>query len=381
MAAPSECRVVVVANQHSPRWRGLAAETRPPGLQLELLSWQQVLQVAGDLGRLDALGRPALLRIGSPDDERCARALLQLAARAPGRLDDGSFAADAATRAYRAGELWPPRQFHDGLVTALSRMEQNLRALPWLSTWLDPATIIAMFDKVATRSRLADAGIPCTEGFEPSIAGGVTGMQAELSRRGWKRAYLKFRYGWGGCGLVYLELDRGRAISTVEDRDGYLANSRRLRWRPIPSLSPIMKFLIAQGATCERAIPLARIDGDPFDVRLLVIDERVAFSIARQSRVPITNLQLVGKRAPLERCRQRLGQRLWCDALASAVAAARLLAAPVVGADIAFHRDLRSYRILELNAFGDFFPRLRDERGKTVHGVLLEALARTCRDT
>jgi hypothetical protein len=362
----------VVADPGSPRWRSFRSELVPAGLTLELVSWDEVLRVDGDARRLPALQQPAVLRVDSPDSkEATARALMQLALASPRSIPGPPFEQAAVSRRYRPGEIWPPLQYHAGLVEALTRLQDSLADLPWVRPWLSPTAIIAMFDKVATRARLAAAGLPHTTGFEPAS---LEALLDELQTRRWRRAYLKLRYGYAGCGLVLLDLRRQRGMATVDETAGYFANTRHLRWRPLQELHDVIGFIIAQGATCERAIPLAELDGDPIDLRLVVIDGEARFAIFRQSRVPITNLHLVGRRADTQRCRQLIGRRLWADAVDASIRATALFEAPLAGVDLAIGRNRLDLAILELNAFGDFFPHLRDEGGHTVHGAVLRAV-------
>ena len=47
----------------------------------------------------------------------------------------------------------------------------------------------------------------------------------------------------------------------------------------------------------------------------------------------------------------------------------------VAGVDLLFERGLRKHYILEVNAFGDFFPGWTDARGRSIHSIEIEETA------
>ena len=69
--------------------------------------------------------------------------------------------------------------------------------------------------------------------------------------------------------------------------------------------------------------------------------------------------------------------RAWLDGLDHAVeAAACYPSSAAVGVDLLFEEGYRRHYVLEVNAFGDFFPNLADERGRGVHRAEVEETAR-----
>jgi glutathione synthase/RimK-type ligase-like ATP-grasp enzyme len=104
-------------------------------------------------------------------------------------------------------------------------------------------------------------------------------------------------------------------------------------------------------------------------------DGKPVASIFRLSPHPITNLHLGGRRGDWERCRAAIPSRYWLDALDSAVAPARSFDALVAGVDVLFEPGFRRQVVLEVNAFGDFFPGWTDPAGRSVPEVELRAMA------
>ena len=70
-----------------------------------------------------------------------------------------------------------------------------------------------------------------------------------------------------------------------------------------------------------------------------------------------------------------LRRALWLDALDHCVEAAALYPCAAVGLDLVFERGYLRHHVLEVNAFGDFFPGLVDEAGVSVHRAEIEATA------
>jgi glutathione synthase/RimK-type ligase-like ATP-grasp enzyme len=134
--------------------------------------------------------------------------------------------------------------------------------------------------------------------------------------------------------------------------------------------------VLGEGACVQRGIPQAQIDGQNFDVRVVVIHGEPAFTIFRLSSNPMTNLHLGGRRGDAARCRAAIPTRLWLDAIDHCLEAASLYRCAAVGVDLLFERGFLRHYLLEVNAFGDWFPDLTDEHGRTVHRTEIEATAR-----
>src|SRR5207237_1089052 len=71
--------------------------------------------------------------------------------------------------------------------------------------------------------------------------------------------------------------------------------------------------------------------------------------------------------------RDRVSPRAWLDACA---AAAGLYPCAAVGVDLLFERGYLRHHVLEVNAFGDFFPGFTNPDGRTVHRTEIEETAR-----
>ena len=120
---------------------------------------------------------------------------------------------------------------------------------------------------------------------------------------------------------------------------------------------------------------MAHIDGQNFDVRVVCVYGKPAATIFRLSSNPMTNLHLGGRRGDYDRCRTQIPTRQWLDALDHCAEAASCFDSAIAGVDLLFERGYGSHYVLEVNAFGDFFPGWVDTRGRSIHAIEIDATA------
>jgi hypothetical protein len=137
----------------------------------------------------------------------------------------------------------------------------------------------------------------------------------------------------------------------------------------------VLSFLVQEGACVQRNITPAQIAGQNFDVRVVVICGKPAFTIFRLSDRPMTNLHLGGRRGDTAICRNAIPTRAWLDGMDYCVLAAKNYRSVTAGVDLLFERGSWRPFILEVNAFGDFFPGFVNEQRKSVHHSEIEATA------
>jgi glutathione synthase/RimK-type ligase-like ATP-grasp enzyme len=123
-------------------------------------------------------------------------------------------------------------------------------------------------------------------------------------------------------------------------------------------------------------IPMAQFDGQNFDVRVVCVHGAPVATVFRLSPNPMTNLQLGGSRGDFARCRAAIPTREWLDAIDHCAEAAGCFRSAVAGVDLLFERGFRRHHVLEVNAFGDFFPGWADARGRSVHALEIDATSR-----
>ncbi len=371
-------RYVAIANPEGKRWqayaRDLAAfwEARGVRPEVKVVPWREVVPRDGDLDGLDAFDRPAVVRLESPGrDFEVSKLLLEAGGRAvPGER------ADWSALAYEKGRLVRPGLLYQGFRRVFAGLKASFDRRPHLRPLACPLDLAAMFDKNATSARLQAAGIPCP----PSLPAPATSREllARLRAARFGTAYVKLNTGSSASGIavVHAADEPPWAVSTVVRLGDGLFSSRRLRRHEGVDLDAVLSFLVAEGACVQQGIRMAQIDGQNFDVRVVVIHGRPAFTIFRLSSLPMTNLHLGGRRGDPERCRAAVPTRAWLDGLDHCVEAAGLYRAAAVGVDLLFESGYMRHYLLEVNAFGDFFPGLLDAAGRSVHAVEIEATAR-----
>jgi hypothetical protein len=143
-----------------------------------------------------------------------------------------------------------------------------------------------------------------------------------------------------------------------------------------PPLERAADFLLGEGAFAQQGISLAQIDGQNFDVRVVCIHGRSAACIFRLSPGPMTNLHLGGRRGDFAACRAAIPTRDWLDAVDHCAEAAGCFDSAIAGVDLAFERGFHRHFVLEVNAFGDFFPGWTSADGQSVHALEIGETAR-----
>lgn len=366
-------RYVAVCNPAGKRWlayeRDLRAFWRRRGVEptLTILPWRDVVPKLGELGSFPLPDGPAFLRLESPGrDDDVTRQLLHAGDPAGGWLD-----ADLPK-----GRLVRPALLHRGFGRVLEGLKRSLAVRPQLIPSADPRHVAAMFDKSATAARLEAEGIPVPPSLPPPAT--VSELLDALRARRWPTAYVKLNTGSSATGIVVVHAldDEPWAVTSMAQLGGHFYNTRRLRRVRGRALESALEFVLREGAVVQQGVPMAQIDGQNFDLRIVIIRGRPAFSIFRLSPNPMTNLHLGGQRGEWARCRAAVPTRAWLDALDDCVAAAGCFDTIVAGIDVVFERGFFRHHVLEVNAFGDFFPGWKDERGRTVHEVEIEGTAK-----
>jgi hypothetical protein len=371
-------RYVAICNPDGKRWQAYARELagfwQQHGVvpEVDVLPWKLVVPRDGCLDGLPAFDRPAVVRLESPGRDFEVTKLLLAAGQREESSNDGS---EWLSLPYRKGQLLRPGLLHRGFCRVLRGLRRSFDSRPHLTPLACPLAIAELFDKNATAARLSAAGIPCP----PSLAAPASpaALLAELRRRRWPVSYVKLAAGSSATGMAVVHAleEPVWATTSMIRIDGEFHNTRRLRQSTGADLAAVLEFILREGSCVQRGIPMAQLDGQNFDVRVVVLHGRPEFTIFRLSSAPMTNLHLGGRRGETAACRAAIPTRSWLDALDHCAEAAGLYSAAMVGVDLLFERGYLHHYILEVNAFGDWFPDFIDERGRTVHGAEIAATA------
>jgi glutathione synthase/RimK-type ligase-like ATP-grasp enzyme len=370
-------RYVLIANPGTKRCETYRSElaaywaARGVAVEPEIVPWADVVPRDGDLDGLPAFDAPAVVRMESPGkDDRVTRLLLEAGARD----DPAEPPRDWRALALPKGLLVRPGLLYRGFRRVLTGLRKSFDARPHLRPTACPLAVAEMFDKTATCSKLETAGV-----LVPEVLAEPGWAFAQLcGENAWPTVYLKLNTGSSATGIITLSQSREgtRGITTLAEIDGRFFNSRLVRAITGAELERAADFVLGEGAIAQRGIPMAQVDGQNFDVRVVCVYGRPAATIFRLSPHPMTNLHLGGHRGDHDRCRAAIPTRDWLDALDHCADAAACFDSAVAGVDLLFERGFRRHYVLEVNAFGDFFPGWADARGRSVHSLEIDATAR-----
>jgi len=330
-----------------------------------VLPWAEVLRA--DFPLADALSKAGGLRLESPGENfGVERRLIELGAREAEREGIWPWlSAEAAAGLMEDhGRLRWQRQWYHGWVAALNGIGEAARAagVPVMN---EPEDIAVMFDKAATQTRLAAAGVPVATGL--GICRDFGDLRERMLDTGMKRVFLKPCHSSSASGVVALRTDgRGRwqaVTSAVMEGEGggiRVRNSLRLSTlREEVSIRALVDALARERLMAEEWIPKDSLHGRTYDLRVLVIAGRACHVVVRGSFSPLTNLHLGNARGDPEALRARLGPQRWEEAMKVAEKAAGAFSAcHYAGVDLMVDSCRRHFVVAEVNAFGDLLPRV-----------------------
>jgi hypothetical protein len=330
-----------------------------------------------------ALTRP-LVRIESPGENAAVAAgLIRRGALLAG--ESAAAAESAAQVAYERGQIAHANDWYRGFCDLLRELE---RALASRAGWMNhPADIAAMFDKTASQELLRSRGIAVPQNLLETtgrVPADYDELRALLQQAGWRRAFLKARYGSSASGVVALDLSSRRIQATTSAElvtgagEARLYNSLRVRcYRHEREVAQLVDALYRDAVHIERWIPKAGLAGRTFDLRVVAIAGEPRHTVMRTSRGPITNLHLGNKRGDLAALFAQWSEparaAAWRDCSAAAAAFGRSL---YCGVDLALQPGLAQHAVLEVNAFGDLLPGVVDAGDDTYTAELRAALGR-----
>ncbi|WP_425334831.1 STM4014 family protein [Myxococcus stipitatus] len=275
------------------------------------------------------------------------------------------------------GRIVCPRQAHLGFLSVLSELESCFAKHPRWKVLQSPASIADLFDKRITSRKYAARGIPVPEPLDDVTD--TQSLRERMREQDCREVFVKVSCGSSASCLAIFRSHRGREslVTTIEVTESGWFNSLKVRRIEAPErVEEILGFLLREGSQVEHSIPKARLSGDFFDCRVLVVAGEPAFTVVRQSRGPITNLHLGGKRGDLEALQAAMPGKTWEWAMESCRAVARVHDSLHVGIDLLFEEFFEGHRVVEANAFGDLLPNLRREGLTVYEWEIREALKR-----
>lgn len=219
-----------------------------------------------------------------------------------------------------------------------------------------PEGIVRVLDKEYCKKILMEKGVPVTK----MISGEIHGRQELLEIMQQHKVYsvfIKPLFCSGAAGVVaYRRIPGGErevAYTSCCLREGELVNTKTLYClKDSHEIRQLLDAVLSLGAVVERWHPKAIFRGKSFDLRVVWQFGKPVFSVARQSRGPVTNLHL--NNAPLP-----MGELFLPDNIINEVyrvCEAAMDAFPeltVAGLDILLEKDTLKPHIIEINGQGD----------------------------
>jgi len=333
----------------------LAAAGLPPA---EVVSYADLIADPDALAKID--DGPAIVRQDSfGQDFEVERGLLRLGLEDARALGASVLELDAIDELeYERGRILCPRQLHCGFLRVVEAIEKTVARRPQWRVLQSPKGIVDLFDKRVTSRRWRGEGLPVPEPLDVEDWRELSGP-----------AYAKLSCGSSASGVARFMVAGRRVsvITTMEMTGGRFYNSRRLRRYEHPeAIDRLWGFLRREGMHVERSLSKAKVGGESFDLRIVVLDGEPEFVVVRCSRAPMTNLHLGGRRGDWEALRSTIPAASWESVTESCRAVARDVDCYMVGLDVLLEPGLERHAVIEGNAFGDLFPNFVQD-GTTVY--------------
>ena len=265
------------------------------------------------------------------------------------------------------GEIAFSKEYHLGYCEVLQWIETS-----GLNCMNSPSEISVMFDKWASHERFLEQSVarPPSQMAQFDFAN----FRNQAPRSG--QVFLKPLHGSSASGVCAFRWSGSKMIlfSPLKIVKGKLFNDLRVtRYENELEIKFILDNLLPQGMIMEHWIPKLSLPKGAVDVRVLVISGEARHRVVRQSVHPMTNLHLGNQRGDERELINTLGPEKWRAVLLLAEQAAACFPNSLsVGVDILIDVSGRCF-VLEVNAFGDLLPRLKD-RGQTTYEALAQEL-------
>jgi hypothetical protein len=342
--------------------------------------------LSGDVDLAERLDDCRIVRIESPDDDLETNARLLAAGALALEAQGGRPIGDQESRLALAerGRIVHPRQWHLGfqslmedVAAALVRSANSSASTPRRRIINDPALAIFLYDKVRCKTAFTASGIPAPPGDK--AVDSYDDLRAVMSQAPRGRLMVKLRFGSAAAGATAVEWagERVRALTTaelVESAEGPRVYVTR-RIRTMQSEAETAKLIEAMapwGLFAEAWLSKDRwSDGRRYDLRVLTIRGEPRHAVARLSRSPFTNLNLLNERADVSALRERE----WWPKVEDACrrTAVAFPQAFHLGIDVLVAPHGREAFVLEANAFGDLLPGIIHE-GMSAYEAEIAAL-------
>jgi hypothetical protein len=336
----------------------LAKAQLPPA---EILPWEDFL--SGKIQLEDVLQPGDVFRIDSPGRHfEVERAMLMRGAGIAEPEKDAAYArlspSEIQALSFDKGLILPNRQWYLGFKDALQDIRDTIQSTPNLTLMNTPREIWEMFDKRFCHRLMKDAGIRVPRGLPPIHS--FDHLLAEMKKNGIPSVFIKLAHGSSAAGTVAFQKagPRMRAITTAEvvenGQEVRLYASRKIRTLfDAAKIEKLINALCRHRVHVEHWLPKASQDGSLFDLRVIVIGQKVERIVMRCSQSPMTNLHLLNSSSDHLKLRMAMSKAQWQSAMATCLAAKACFPESLyAGVDLLIEPNFH-HAVLEINAFGD----------------------------
>ncbi|NME69446.1 STM4014 family protein [Flammeovirga aprica] len=268
------------------------------------------------------------------------------------------------------GKIQFSRQAYLGLKKALEWIENSVKQKKNIRFINTPQAILQMFDKKASHQILSNNSIPKTR-FLGTVKN-YDDLSQLMTEQNTHQVFIKLVHGSSSSGVMAYRRSKSREVlkTSVEiDTNSELYNSLKIRtYRDTEKIRLIVDQLAKENLLVEKWEPKATFDNKVFDLRLVVINQKVEHVVMRCSNSPMTNLHLGNERGNLKALKEFIGIEKWEEVKQTAIqAVSSFEGAMIAGVDLMLQSNNHKVKIIEVNAFGDLVPRIVNPQGRTTY--------------
>jgi len=262
----------------------------------DFLSWQKFLFNREKIGNF--IEKDTIIRIEPPEkDLEVYREFLKLGSQEKKHDEINKIG-------FSDFKVISPSSWYKGFSKTLEKLSANNN----LSFMNHPEDILVMMDKKKTYEKLKEFLERKGGNYSlPKVINDITcydDIKKNYSSKGLK-VFIKLRYGSGGIGVIAYEynsiLKKERAYTTLKMVGENFYNTYKIsKYTGENMIKLLVDWVIKEGAHIEYWIRKPKLQDKRFDVRGIFINGKLEYSLARLSKLPITNLHLKNERIPGE---------------------------------------------------------------------------------
>lgn len=218
-----------------------------------------------------------------------------------------------------------------------------------------PKALVDTLDKHKAKDILADKNISITQKIKLKDYS-LEELLSTMENQRIMRVFIKPRYGSGALGVMALQYnfemnDYVLYTSLYKKEDEYINSKIVKRIRDRDRIFDLLDEILKDKPIVEKWLQKDKVDGNNYDIRVLVQFGQVRFMVARASEGPITNLHLNNKGIDIDKLNLSKDNLNSISKLALS-AVEEFEGLNLAGVDILLDRKRKAY-VIEINGQGD----------------------------